>query len=743
MDVASSAALQLLSGTVDRESHVLLREPDLLASHLHNVLFVEHGEEGVAGPLLDRARTALSGRPWLRQVNRPVVVAHPAALRVFEHRSRVTAVAWSPDMRLLASGDVDGVVRLWDWERGEVFLELPGAEASISALSWSPAARLAAGDENGVVQVWDPATWEREIVWRAPSVPEHGVQVVVVWSLDGTLAVAADDHVVLVRPGVGVWRQRRLSASVSGFAWAPSADRLAFASSTRLASGAPFVGWWDVGTDRERLIPWGGGEWFDSVAWLPDGRTLLLGEGNGPIVVWDMDTQREAHRLSGPRGSATGLLAPAPDGTELAAARDSSVIHVFDLPTGRVKAILRGHTFKIAALAWSSDGRVLASGGLDESVRLWDPRFDVSGEEEDERIAPVGAVAWSPDGETLAGASHEGVQLFDGGSGRVLRALPVQEGDDSVGIAAGVGWSSQGSHLALHDDFYGEDHVRYIRVDGDEWVRVRDYAGRFAWSPARATLAVVDRRDVVLVDADTGSWRHLHARPGLEELVRWGLYKLTRSRRIQSGHTAWISSIAWSPSGRLLASCDYDGTVVVWDIGRRWRWWRRHARFFAHEGNVEAFAWSPDDRRLASGNEAGLVRVHDVEAKRESAVLPSGARLLAWSPDGRALAVVGRPEVSVFDPSSGEVVARLDDAGSVDVLAWSSTGRFLAAGCWDEAVRLWDVQTGRRVAAARCLSRVTALHVSDDGRVVRAADDGAGTGGRPVPYVFEFSEGGT
>jgi hypothetical protein len=93
--------LELLSRTLDREAHILMREPEVLPSHLHNMLYLDEGENGPAGPLLGRAREALAERPWLCLTNRPAV-QRSALIRVLEHRASVKAIAWSPDGAILA-----------------------------------------------------------------------------------------------------------------------------------------------------------------------------------------------------------------------------------------------------------------------------------------------------------------------------------------------------------------------------------------------------------------------------------------------------------------------------------------------------------------------------------------------------------------------------------------------------------------------------------------------------------------
>ncbi len=95
-EAASDPRVALLADVLEREAGILAREPALLASHLHNMLILDHGTQGAAGHLLEQARAALAGRPWLALTNRPRA-DRSRHKRVLDHPGgKVLAVAWSP-----------------------------------------------------------------------------------------------------------------------------------------------------------------------------------------------------------------------------------------------------------------------------------------------------------------------------------------------------------------------------------------------------------------------------------------------------------------------------------------------------------------------------------------------------------------------------------------------------------------------------------------------------------------------
>jgi WD40 repeat protein len=163
-----------------------------------------------------------------------------------------------------------------------------------------------------------------------------------------------------------------------------------------------------------------------SVAFSPDGKTLVggctftrwydqRGRSRGEIQLWDVVTGRECVTLPG-HTSWVSCVAFRPDGKTLASASLDQTIKLWDVATGQERATLKGHTGWVDSVAFSPDGKTLASADHDGVVRLWDVAFGEERAVLKGHTGPVYAVAFAPDGKTLASASggaDQTIKLWD------------------------------------------------------------------------------------------------------------------------------------------------------------------------------------------------------------------------------------------------------------------------------------------------------------------------------------------
>jgi WD40 repeat protein len=295
-------------------------------------------------------------------------------------KERVYSVALSPNGKILASGGADGTIALWETATGKNTGTLKGHTRAVSSVAFHPDGKvLASGSFDTTIRQWEATTGKELHTWTS-----HRARVrCVTYSPDGrTLASGSDDRTLRLWEAATGKEIRSLAgaeSAIESVAFSPDGKRLA-------SVGGATIRLWDVGTGEE-IRQWtratlAAGDTpaaAHSLTLSPDGKLLAAGVGNF-IRVWEVLTGKEVTTLTGHEGLVIiDSVAFSPDGKTLASGSEPSsfmdsgekkCIRLWDMATGKQIAAWEGHPDGAHSVAFSPDGKLLASGG-DQGVLLW------------------------------------------------------------------------------------------------------------------------------------------------------------------------------------------------------------------------------------------------------------------------------------------------------------------------------------------------------------------------------------
>ncbi|MCT7973012.1 NACHT and WD repeat domain-containing protein, partial [Laspinema olomoucense] len=382
--------------------------------------------------------------------------------------------------------------------------------------------------------------------------------------------------------------------------------------------------------------------------------------------------QKEYKRLEIHQESVNSI-AFSPDGKTLASGGDDNTIKLWNVETWEEIYTLPGHQDSVWSIAFSPDGKTLASGSKDKTIKLW----NVETWEEIHTLPghqnSVWSIAFSPDGKTLAsGSEDKTIKLWNVETRKEIQPLTGHQ--ESVNSIA---FSPDGKTLASGSE---DKTIKLWNVETRKEIQpLTGYEGTInsiAFSPDGKTLASGSKDNTIKL------W-NVETRQEIQPLT---------------GHQDWVLSIAFSLDGKTLASGSADKTIKLWNVETR----QEIQPLTGYQGSINSIAFSPDGKTLASGSKDKTTKLWNVETQQEIQPLTGhqgSVNSIAFSPDSKTLASGSDDKtIKLWNVETRQEIQPLTGhQDSVKSIAFSPDGKTLASGSDDKTIKLWNVETRQEI----------------------------------------------
>ncbi len=414
----------------------------------------------------------------------------------------------------------------------------------------------------------------------------------------------------------------------------------------------------------------------------------------------------EAHQ------SAVSSVSFSPDGKLLASGSLDNAIKIWNLAEGEEPLTLSGHQNLVYSVSFSPDGKLLASGSLDKTIKIWNLEkggepLTLSGHQDG-----VNSISFSPDGKLLTSSSGD----------KTIKIWNLAEGGEPLTLSGHQDWVSSVSFSPDGKLLASGSRDKTIKIwnveEGGESFTLsghQSWVSSVSFSPDGKLLASGSSDGIIKI---------------------WNLAEGGEPITL-SGHQDWISSVSFSPDGKLLTSGSGDGIIKIWNLEKG----GELLTLSEHQSSVYSVSFSPDGKLLTSGSSDGIIKIWNLEKGGESLTLSGhqdGVNSISFSSDGKLLTSgSGDGIIKIWNlAEGGEPLTLSGHQSDIYSVSFSPNDKLLASGSWDN-IKIWNLaEGGEPLTLFGHHMGVTSVSFSPDGKLLASGswDD--------TIKIWDLAEGG-
>lgn len=380
-----------------------------------------------------------------------------------------------------------------------------------------------------------------------------------------------------------------------------------------------------------------------------------------------------------------------PDGKYIASGSDDKTVKIWEVETGRELRTLRGHSYDVNSVCYSPDGKYTASSSWD-SIKLWEVATGeciktLSGNNDNYSLC------YSPDGKYIASSSRDSIKLWEVTTGECIKTF-----EGHTGFIESICYSPNGKYIVSGSE---DKTIKLWEAATGECIKT--LSGHT--SPVYAVAYSLDGKTVA-----SGSFDHIIK---IWKVATGECVKTLKAKMV-------VTSLSYSPDGAYLASSFWDNEIKLWDIATE----ECIKTFGGHTNSIYSVCYSPNGKYLATGSADG-VKLWNVTTGEHVKKL-AGQDDVVYSSDGKYVASSSSSKVvNLSEVATGECIKRFE--GHTDTIysvAYSPDGKYIASGSKDKTIKLWKVATGECVKTFEGhTDTVYSVAYSPDGKYVASASE--------------------